>query len=132
MSFNYSEFNQFKKRMERIYREFDRFLSNFLLKQALDALSKTKKLTPVDTGYLREMWQISGIKRRGDELTITIYNTTEYAGFVEYGHLTRDRTGFVRGKFMCTLSVKEVQRRIPARFEKEFKVWLAGMGVDGR
>lgn len=132
MSFDYSGFMHLYQRIDRLQREMGAFLERFLLKQALDTLRKTKRLTPVDTGYLRNTWMIGNIQREGEMLKITIYNTTEYAAFIEYGHLTRDRMSWKRGYFMCTLSIKEVERRMPTRFRSEFATFVAGLGMEIR
>ena len=104
-------------------REFNQFLRQFLLKQALDALAKTKDNTPVDTGLLRDSWIVGEIRRMDGDLLVDIINPTEYASFVEYGHMTRDRANWVEGKFMCTLAIDEVSRLIPQRFSAEFAAW---------
>lgn len=105
-------------------REFDQFIKTFLLRQALDALAKTKDNTPVDTGLLRASWIIGEIRRMDGDLLVDIINPTEYASFVEYGHMTRDRANWVEGKFMCTLAIDEVSKQIPQRFSAEFAAWV--------
>lgn len=129
MGFDYSGFIELRDELVRIEKGFDFFINDFLLKQALNALAKTKNNTPVDTGWLRENWFVGATKRNGDSIEIVIYNNVEYASFVEYGHLTRDRQGWVNGMFMCTIAIKEVNDLIPSRWDREFKLWLSSLGV---
>ena len=64
----------------------DAFLRGFLLEMGLRVLAKSKQRTPVQTGYLRNSWQLREITRSGNELEITLFNPVEYASYVEYGH----------------------------------------------
>jgi len=159
-------------------KEFDSFIYKFLLQEGLRVLTQTKENTPVDTGYLRNMWQlgdsnyiiqtkvmksgkdkgklkvfedreneawkdatVKGVVRKGENLEITIYNPLEYASFVEYGH--RQEAGryvpaigkklkesWVEGHYMATIAIKNIEERLPSRFENQFKIWLAGLGLD--
>lgn len=68
---------------------------------------------------------LDSVVRQGDMLVITISNNVEYAKYVEYGHMTRGRSKWVNGKFMCSLAIIDVKRKIPARFEREFSAWFA-------
>ena len=97
-----------------------------MLKQAQIAIGKIKRKTPVDTGTLRMNW----FYEKGQEkFTIIIYNPMEYGSFVEYGHTTRGGTGWVDGYFMMTLSITEVERAMPKRFENAFKKFLQEGGL---
>lgn len=76
---------------------------------AYDALQRVKKLTPVDTGYLRASWQVSikgdmlplnggqdsitviSTLRMGD--TVIISNPVRYAARIEYGFVGADKLG---------------------------------------
>ena len=77
---------------------------------ALRELSMVAKITPVDIGTLRNAWKISNIKKTGSGFEITVYNNTEYANYVEFGHRTRDHKNWVPGKFMLTISEREVEK----------------------
>lgn len=77
---------------------------------ALRELSMVAKITPVDTGNLRNAWKISNIKKTGNGFEITVFNTTEYSNYVEFGHRTRDHKNWVPGKFMLTISEREVEK----------------------
>lgn len=129
MSFDYKEFEKFVDTYKKAAIEFDKFLNKFLIKCALDALGKTKKRTPVDTGGLKRNWFITRVMKNGDELVVWLYNSQDYASFVEYGHTDRSRTNWVEGYFMATISIEEVQRKIPQRFEREFEKFMLSLEV---
>jgi len=126
------EFEDMKKLQQQLKKqeqEFDGFIHKFLLKMALDAVGRAKSNTPVDTGLLRAAWSIGDVQRQGNNLMVALVNPIEYASFVEYGHMTRDRNHWVEGKFMATLAIDEVARLIPARFQTEYAAWLARLGA---
>lgn len=125
---DFDDILKLQQQMQRMESEFDQFLRQFLLKQALDALARTKANTPVDTGLLRDSWTIGEVQRVGNGLVVTISNPTEYASFVEYGHMTRDRKRWIEGKFMCTLAIDEVSKLMPQRFNAEFTAWVGRLG----
>lgn len=158
---DFDDILKLQQQMRRMESEFDQFIRQFLLKQALDALARTKANTPVDTGLLRAAWTVGdgvsaargrwsatgkkmqytedaasstaatlqSVQRVGDGLVITIINPVEYASFVEYGHMTRDRKRWIEGKFMCTLAIDEVAKLIPQRFAAEFAAWVGRLNL---
>lgn len=71
---------------------------------------------------------LGSVIRSGNQLVVTISNPIHYASFVEYGHMTRDRKGFINGKFMCTLAIDAVKAKMPARFQMEFDRWASTLG----
>ena len=129
MSVDYSKFIEFRDKFERLSNEFENFLKQFLIKQALDVLAKTKKESPKDTGLLRNSWTIGEVVRDGDTLKVTISNPVEYAKYVEYGHMDRSHQKWINGKFMCSLSIIEVKKKMPQRFKKEFETWFASFNM---
>ena len=165
MSVDYSEFIKFRDKFERLSNEFETFLKQFLIKQALDVLAKTKRNSPVDTGLLRNSWtignqgvairsktlksgknkgkiryysvesafvnntSIDNVERDGDVLKVTISNPVEYAKYVEYGHMDRSHQKWINGKFMCSLSIIEVKKKMPQRFQREFEAWFASFNM---
>lgn len=178
MSFDFKEFVELRDKFVRMEKEFNNFISNFLLQEGLRVLAKTKENTPVDTGYLRNMWQlgdsnytiqsraikrgkhkgelrvtadrqnvswkdasVKGVVRKGDTLEITIYNPLDYASFVEYGHRQipgryvpvigkKLKKAWVEGKYMATIAIKDVEEKLPARFEQQFKARVISIGLD--
>ena len=99
-------------------------------------LRKTAKRTPVGQypkgsgrmgGTLRRNWKIGDIKKVGGDYVVELFNPTEYAPYVEYGHRTRGGKGWVEGRFMLSISVKEVQSIAPALIEKRLAEKLKGV-----
>ena len=121
---------QLKNQLENMEKNFSTWLEGFLLRQAQIVLANTKRDTPVDTGWLRESWYIGEIKRAGNKIEVSIINDAEYASFVEYGHMNRNRTDWIEGRFMCTLAIRDIQRKLPAKFEREFAAWVKSLGAD--
>ena len=97
-------------------------------------LRKVKKRTPVDTGELRRNWQVGNIHMFGKYCVVEVYNATEYAEWVEFGHRRvikvkstgeKRAVGWQPGKFMLTISTKEIDnikdRLIRQRVEQKFR-----------
>lgn len=66
------------------------------------------------------------INRYGGFLVIEIVNPVEYASYVEFGHRTADHKGWVPGRFMLTMSEKEIQEIAPKVLEYKIKKYLEG------
>lgn len=86
-------------------------------------------------GTLRRGWTLGKIQRIGDTYQIEIINPTEYASYVEYGHRQtpgryipalgkRAKTTWVPGKFMLTISEKEINNIAPKLIEKKLEAKL--------
>lgn len=130
MGANFSELENYVKSFKKMSIEFDKFLFDFLTKNAMEALAKTKKRTPVDTGELRRNWEITRVRKVDGELVVYLYNSKDYASYVENGHTTPSRSGWVEGYYMATISIEEVERNIPKRFDREFIRFMAELGVN--
>lgn len=99
--------------------KFPQEVEKFLLEMAYRLDNKTKKRTPRDSGKLINSWRVGKVKKIGDEFFLEYYNNTEYAPHVEYGHRTRNG-GFVKGRKMLTVSVKEIEKEMPSHIRKLF------------
>ncbi|MEK4403445.1 MULTISPECIES: HK97 gp10 family phage protein [unclassified Sporosarcina] len=85
------------------------------------AIRKVKKMTPVDTGDLRNNWKYHIVKK-GDTYTILIYNQLNYASWIENGHrivIAGKTVGWVEGKFMLKLTKDEMDRIAPNMWKME-------------
>lgn len=89
-------------------------------------------------GTLRDAWTILPIEKRGNEYVVTIINLTEYASYVEYGHRQRPgryvpalgkslKAGWVKGRFMLTISIQEVEAMLPQMLERKLYEALKGV-----
>ena len=153
MSLDYRGMQELLDGFKNVQKQHEAFIKKFLTEMGMRAMAQTKKLTPVDTGELRNAWELSDVFRKGDELYIVLFNPLEYASFVEDGHMQHNR--FVPGSFlgkkfeyipgypfgmvlsekwipgvhMARISINKIEKELPARYEKAFKEFMAGLGV---
>lgn len=153
MSVNYKEFQDFTKKIEQLgQNQKDEFMEACCKELAARLLQKVIKRTPVGVyehktgGTLRRGWTAetheeaasgSGagkdankyvdslkIEHIGNGYKVEVKNPVEYAIYVEYGHRTRDHQGWVPGRFMLTVSEKELQQSAPGMLEKKLKKYM--------
>ena len=123
--FDFKDVKKLQKNLQRMQNEFPQFMEECIKELAGRLLAKTVERTPVRTNWLREHWQLGEIVRLpGGGVHVEIVNNVEYALYVEYGHVTRLRTGWVNGKFMLTLSVQELERELPSIMERKLKKYM--------
>lgn len=107
----------------------------------LDAETRQQYWSCYTGGSLRRAWRISRVEKRGSDYVVEVENNSEYASYVEYGHRQqpgryvpalgrRLKAGFVPGRFMMTLSVQEVEGRLPGMLEKKLYAKLKGAFED--
>lgn len=84
-------------------------------------ITKKKRKKPIKKGgTLRRSWHLSELTNSGKTFSIEIYNDAKneygiyYGPYVEYGHRKRGGTGWVRGHFMLTRSMKELKNNPPS------------------
>lgn len=76
------------------------------------------------------------VYKNGDNYTIVVSNPTKYASYVEFGHRQtpgkyvpaigkRLKASWVNGKYMLTLSEKDLESMTPAILEKELNKFFA-------
>jgi hypothetical protein len=123
-NFDFSEFEQLAKSMQRMQADYPRFVEDCIRELASSLLAKTVARTPVDTGTLRRNWQLGPVERVGGGYSIELFNPIEYAPYVEFGHRTRLHTGWVEGRFMLTISERELERELPAIMERKMQRFL--------
>lgn len=83
-------------------------------------------------GNLRRNWQVGNVVRKGNAFEVEIYNNTEYASFVEHGHRAgKNSTRWVEGRFMMTISLKEIERQLPGFIERK-QIQLLEQLMNGR
>lgn len=127
------ELRQFREKLENI--NTDSLLKEIAADLAARLLRKVKKRTPVDTGELRRNWQVSNIRLFERFCVVEIYNSTEYAEYVEFGHRQtpgryvpaigkRLKKAWVPGKFMLTLSAKELENMKDRIVRRKVEEWL--------
>lgn len=128
--------------------DFDRVCRELSQELAQRLLAKTIRRTPVgvkpgyataetlDTywsgyvgGRLRRGWTVGDVIKNGSTYEVEIINPVEYASYVEYGHRQRPgryvpqigktlKRGWVPGRFMLTISERELEVDGPKIIEK--------------
>ena len=79
------------------------------------------------TGSAKQFVDTLKVNHFGDTYVIEIINPVEYASYVEYGHRTANHSGWVPGRFMMTISEKEIRELAPALLERKIKKYLEGV-----
>lgn len=150
---DYREIERLRNRLEEFQKvDMDEFCSKMAKELAARLLRRVKKRTPVGQyetitytkkdgstysfnegksgGTLRNNWKIKNtVTKQGMVYEIEIFNPTEYASYVEYGHRQevgrfvpqigkRLKSGWVEGQFMLKISEEEVQALAPKLLEK--------------
>lgn len=123
---DFSELRELSKRLENAQRQEDKFVRELTKELAARLLRKARKNTPVDTGTLRRNWTIGEIRDTGDGYEVEILNPTEYASYVEYGHRTRDHTGWVPGQLFLTNAEVDLERELPGIIERKLRKYWEG------
>ena len=145
-NFNISGLEKFRDELNKL-QDPDEFVESCAKELAARLLRIVVKRTPVGEypkstgkkgGTLRRGW--TGQKRSsakgyadsltvhhfGDTYVIEIVNPVEYASYIEYGHRTANHKGWVKGKFMMTISEQELEKIAPRVLENKIKKYLGG------
>jgi hypothetical protein len=139
----------------------EQFIRDFTMEIAMRAIRKIKKRSPVGNGQLRRMWQVGKVEQQGDAYNIEIFNNLDYASFVEFGFRAHwvpgywqgnmfvyvknykppegqpggmqvgPRNGWVEGRFMMAISMKEIEQELPQYLAKR-QVKLLNDLMNGR
>lgn len=70
-------------------------------------------------GTLRRGWDVGPVIKSGETYSVEIFNSVEYASYVEFGHRTKNHKGWVQGQFMLTISEKEIGENLEVIIEKK-------------
>lgn len=125
-----NDFERLKKNIADFKNKKLKKINEALIKKiAVELLEKAKENTPVDTGNLLKNWKVGNVFKNGDLYSIEVFNDTDYASFVEYGHINKSGK-WVGGRFMLTISEgqfkNDAQKVILSEFEtyfiREFKI----------
>jgi len=144
--FGRCEFSGLKKLQSRLNKlddeEINIFIQSCAKELAARLLAKVIKRTPVGEypsssgkkgGTLRRGWTAGKnqsvskyvselvIHHYGGVYVIEIVNPVDYASYVEFGHRTRNHKGWVKGRFMLTISEQEIERDAPMILERKLE-----------
>ena len=142
---DYGELQKLKEQIEKVAdaTQMDQFMRSCAKELAARLLGKVIRRTPVGQypegsgktgGTLRRGWtggkggssyaNSLNVNKVGTDYVIEIINPVEYASYVEFGHRTRNHTGWVEGKFMLTISEDEIRKSAPRILEKKLENYL--------
>lgn len=145
---DFSELDNYVNKMQELNTSFETLIETIAKEIASELLARAKERTPVgkysnvvnfttkdgkevsfttkkskNGGVLRNNWAIA-VKSKGTGYQIVLTNNTKYAEYVEYGHNTPNRKGWVQGKFMMTTSVKEINEESEGYINEKIRNWL--------
>lgn len=152
---DFHELQEFQRKIDSLSeQQIRKFCEDCAKELAARLLAKAIKRTPVGVyppetgktgGTLRRGWTSQGgnagrqttsakqyvnslrVTHSGGNYVIEITNPVEYASYVEFGHRTRDHKGWVNGKFMMTISEKEVDALAPGILQRKLTRYLKGV-----
>lgn len=126
--FDFKQVRELQKQLEKIQKENDKFCEACSKYLAARLLAKVVKRTPVGQypagtgqtgGTLRRGWTVGEMQKSEGNYIVEIINPMEYTSYVEFGHRTVNHAGWVPGRFMLTISERELQAQAPALIEKK-------------
>lgn len=121
-SFDVRGLEQLRDRIGKI--DYENFIKQQAMQLALRLIALTKDKTPVDTGLLRRSWAMGYVEKVENEYIVTVSNNVDYASLVEYGHRNKYHTGWVRGKYMLTMSENELKEKAPEIINQRIETFL--------
>lgn len=135
---DFKELKQFQKNLEKMQADTDKINTEIVKELATRVLREVRQKTPVITGELRRNWTVGPVAKNGDYYEITVFNSVDYAQYVEYGHRQtpgryvpaigkRLKEGWVQGRFMLKISCDDIQSKAPAIVEKRLKKELEAL-----
>lgn len=104
--------------IENMSPSIDRELTKTLNDEGIDWRDDVRANTPVDSGELRRSMTFDGVKKHAGGFEMSLTNNMEYAGHVEFGHRTRNKKGFVKGRYMMKKGTIRLEERLPGEIQK--------------
>lgn len=130
MGLDMSDFVKYANEFKNMEADFNKFLKNWLTKEGYITLEDIKKNTPVDTGNLRNSWQLKDVKTEGNKPQFTVYNPVqEYASIIEYGTPARPKWKWAEGAHMMQKGIFNALDRMPKTFDEAFIAFLKSKGL---
>lgn len=109
---DFTELVVLRDKLQNLQNVIDDFCIQVTKEIAQIIVKEVKEKTPVDKGKLRDNWTIGEFKKEGTVYKIEVINPLEYAEFVEFGHRKKNGKGWVQGKFMLTITERDLQRNL--------------------
>ncbi|SDT25872.1 Bacteriophage HK97-gp10, putative tail-component [Paenibacillaceae bacterium GAS479] len=118
---------QLQKRLLELERAMPAELEKMLRKEAETAIFRVSSRIPEEKKELREGWQISGIQRTGQTISVEIRHPSPEVAKLEYGSDKEQQ----KGRFMLALALAELERDWPNRLEQSLSAMLLGRSKGG-
>lgn len=86
MDFKVTGMNELIENLGALPHELDRALTRNMNQLGNEWLNDCRNETPKDTGNLRHGFRLKKVDKRDGDFSVMLYNNTEYAAAVEFGH----------------------------------------------
>ena len=103
--------------LQRLAGKVDEIIDDSLEETATEIIADTQLNTPVLTGNLRRSWTHSNVESNGNNKSIDLGSSLEYAQAVEQGH--RQGSGYVQGKFMLRDSITKNRDKLQQKINQK-------------
>ncbi|URN94645.1 MAG: HK97 gp10 family phage protein [Candidatus Pristimantibacillus lignocellulolyticus] len=125
-NFDFREFEKYRDNLKAMEKAVPGFLEECVQELAKRLLDKSIGRTPTDQEDVRRGWTIGNVIFTSNGAAIQVFNVNESSSFVEYGQRLANGRGWKEGKFMMTISLKELEQQIPTILEKKMKRCVKG------
>ena len=128
-----------QKNLEKVAASVDDLCVRCTQKLAAQLINTVIKRTPVKSGALRRGWMAGKttmqVSRKGTSYEIVVFNSVNYASYVEYGHRQepgryvpaigkRLKNSWVKGQFMLKISEQELEAAAPRIINRLLKPYM--------
>lgn len=125
MPADYRQLQRLQRKLQRMEQKYEEFCRQMTKEIAARMLSKVIRRTPVVDGVLVKGWAVeANVRKNGNVYEIEVFNPIDYAPYVEFGHRTRNHQGWVKGRFMMTISADQIEQQAPALIERKLTQML--------
>jgi len=129
-SSNKAAIDKFRKELRAMLGDIKEIDAKVLTQAVNIGLAEAKRNTPVGHyyggrvgGFMRKSWSVSPTRKRAGGMEKELFNTADYAIYVNYGHRVVNRkgetVGWVPGKFILEKAINKVEEVLVRLFEKE-------------
>lgn len=113
-----------KELMDVIQTDFPKEFERLVIDVASELHEQVTGRTPVDTSNLQTNWKIGKIVKKGRDYYIQVFNNTDYAEHVEFGHRKKNSEEMVPGAYMMEISLAVLDARLPLYLQDWLSVFL--------
>ena len=122
--YNQAAIKQFRKDLSSMLDDITEIDKKVLNRAVNEGVKVAKENTNVVTGFMKKSWQTTpSVKKKAGEVSKTLFNSADYAPYVNYGHRivngNKETIGFVKGQFMLEKAIGRVNKALVREFRKE-------------